>query len=373
MGGKLEVLIDLSRSYGGNPDYVIAGGGNTSFKDGELMWVKASGNSLAGIDESGFVRMRLERLRDLWDAEYPADVAAREEMASKDLLECRDRGEEAKRPSVEALLHALFPEPLVIHTHPALVNGVTCSKDGERAVSDLFGNEALWVPTVNPGYILAKTVGNLYAAAEPKPRMVFLQNHGVFVTGEDADEIGDRYAYIESKIRSRVRREPDLTAVTVDPKTRGAVTDAFAGALADGQSVPSVSVRTVRQALDFAADRSSFAPLSGSYTPDHIVYCGPAAVYVDGAGDDAVERAVRGHRDTFGVSPRIAVVRGAGIFAAGSTRGAADIAADMFVDAVKVAVYTQSFGGPSFMPEDQVRFIANWEVEHYRKKVSTGE
>jgi hypothetical protein len=37
---------------------------------------------------------------------------------------------------------------------------------------------------------------------------------------------------------------------------------------------------------------------------------------------------------------------------------------------VKVAVYTESFGGPLFMPPDQIAFINNWEVERYRSKVS---
>ena len=50
----IESLIAISRKYGSDPRYVIAGGGNTSYKDSEKLWIKASGHALATIDESGF-------------------------------------------------------------------------------------------------------------------------------------------------------------------------------------------------------------------------------------------------------------------------------------------------------------------------------
>ena len=38
----LKDLIGISRYYGSNHDYVIAGGGNTSFKNKENLWIKAT-------------------------------------------------------------------------------------------------------------------------------------------------------------------------------------------------------------------------------------------------------------------------------------------------------------------------------------------
>jgi hypothetical protein len=42
----------------------------------------------------------------------------------------------------------------------------------------------------------------------------------------------------------------------------------------------------------------------------------------------------------------------------------------LFLDTVKVAVFTESFGGPRFMDDDQIEFIRGWEVERYRSKMS---
>ena len=51
---EIQRLIEISQSYGRDSRYVIAGGGNTSYKNGEKLWVKASGHALATIGEEGF-------------------------------------------------------------------------------------------------------------------------------------------------------------------------------------------------------------------------------------------------------------------------------------------------------------------------------
>ncbi len=51
---ELQQLIDISQHYGRDSRYVIAGGGNTSYKNAEKIWVKASGFPLATITEAGF-------------------------------------------------------------------------------------------------------------------------------------------------------------------------------------------------------------------------------------------------------------------------------------------------------------------------------
>ena len=57
-------LIRISRFYGSRKDFVIAGGGNTSFKDDECIWVKASGFSMADIDAHGFVQLYRDKVKE---------------------------------------------------------------------------------------------------------------------------------------------------------------------------------------------------------------------------------------------------------------------------------------------------------------------
>ena len=49
MEASLSDLISVSRFYGEKKEYVIAGGGNTSYKNNSNIWVKASGITLKDI------------------------------------------------------------------------------------------------------------------------------------------------------------------------------------------------------------------------------------------------------------------------------------------------------------------------------------
>ena len=42
----LSTLVKMSNTYGSNPAYVLAGGGNTSVKDDTTLYVKAQAHSL---------------------------------------------------------------------------------------------------------------------------------------------------------------------------------------------------------------------------------------------------------------------------------------------------------------------------------------
>jgi rhamnose utilization protein RhaD (predicted bifunctional aldolase and dehydrogenase) len=153
----LAELTDISRFYGSNTDYVIAGGGNTSFKDGETLYIKGSGTSLSTIEPEGFVKMDRGKLALIWKRRYSENTGEREAAVLADMMAARRAGED-KRPSVETLLHDLLPFAYVIHTHPSLINGLTCSKHGPEKAAELFGDEAVWIPSCNPGYILSALV-----------------------------------------------------------------------------------------------------------------------------------------------------------------------------------------------------------------------
>ena len=152
----IDELVSFSNIYGSNEELVLAGGGNTSAKDGDVMYIKGSGTQLATITSDGFVKMNRAALAEIFTKEYPKDDAAREAQVLADLSAAKMPGEENKRPSVETLLHSLFDKTFVLHLHPALVNGLTCSVGGEKLAREILGNEFIWVEACKPGYILSK-------------------------------------------------------------------------------------------------------------------------------------------------------------------------------------------------------------------------
>ena len=120
---ELSTLVKMSNTYGSNPAYVLAGGGNTSVKDDTTLYVKGSGTQLATIKAEEFVKMDRARLNEIMKTEYPADDVKRESAYLADVMAAVTDEDKTKRPSVEALLHNLFAYTYVLHVHPTLING----------------------------------------------------------------------------------------------------------------------------------------------------------------------------------------------------------------------------------------------------------
>ncbi|NLB93897.1 MAG: class II aldolase, partial [Bacteroidales bacterium] len=202
MKPEINDLIEISRYYGQDKAYVIAGGGNTSYKDDRHLWIKASGVNLGEIDENSFCKLSREKLNEISTRQFSSDAALREEEVKQALLNSRLNPESGLRPSVETSLHNLFGYSFVVHTHSTLVNGLMCSNNAEKDSRRIFGEEALFVPYTDPGYILFKTIEKKILEYRQKfdcdPKIVLIQNHGIFVAADSVDEIKDIYAAVET-------------------------------------------------------------------------------------------------------------------------------------------------------------------------------
>src|SRR5699024_3785305 len=76
------------------------------------------------------------------------------------------------------------------------------------------------------------------------------------------------------------------------------------------------------------------------------------------------------YRAKYNVFPKVIFVKGMGMFAVGSSRRDAATVESVWLDAIKIAVYSESFGGYQPMSDELIDFITNWEVESYRSKVA---
>ena len=362
---QLAALAAMSNKYGADANFVLAGGGNTSYKSGDTLWVKGSGTSLATIKPEDFVVLERQLLDKMWATEYPADEAEREAAVLADMMYARVRGEN-RRPSVETLLHNLFPQSYVLHVHPALVNGLTCSKDGKAAMERLLP-DAVWVDACKPGYILAlecKKVMDAYAAAKGKAvQVLFLENHGIFFAADSVEAIDALAKDVMDTLAKEVKRQPDLTAVDADIKRVVAISPVLRALY--GENAPAT--------VKFTANNEIYRydPATKSLSPDHIVYCKAKQLILPADVDgDGIKAAFDAFVAENGYKPKIAFVKDLGMFSMGMTMKEAVTAQTVMLDAITVVGYAESFGGVSVMPDFLIDFIVNWEVESYRSKVS---
>ena len=359
----LKELVDMSNTYGSNPEYVLVGGGNTSVKDEETLYVKGSGTQLATIKAEGFVMMSRASLNTIMQNEYPKDDTARESAYLADVMKAVTDPDKSKRPSVEALLHNLFEYKYVLHVHPTLINGLTCGQKGEELKDELLGDEVMWVPICKPGYTLARLCYEMMNEFKAEHghglKVMLLQNHGIFVSADTVDEIGQLFNDVYSKLEAKVTRRANLDGNESEDKK--VMAETLAKSL--GHAVYPVPVK---EADNFCASKEAAAPLLLPFTPDHIVYCGAYPLFIE----DAAE--AKATLDDFMKDkenlPRLLLVKGVGAFIMEDDPSKADKAQLLVKDAIKLAVYAESFGGPLTMTDELIYFITHWEAESYRSR-----
>ena len=363
MDQSIKDLIEISRYYGANKEYVLAGGGNTSYKDSTQLFIKASGISLATIDEDGFVCLSREGLKKISTSTYSSNAQEREEEVKRDLNACVC-SKNGKRPSVETSLHEIIDYPFVVHTHPTLVNAVLCSKQGREKISNWFQNKAIFVEYTDPGYVLFKKVmemiGQYKVTFHSTPQLIFIENHGVFVAANTIAEIMALYNMVMQKISNElVVRLPDPTLTIDKENTFSSI------ASATGKKTLFVSNKLI---LHFASDREAFENIAYPFTPDNIVYCKSKYLFVE--NDHQLTGEIQDFEKKNGYPPKVVVLRGKGLLTLEDTDRAAQTVCEVFEDMMQISYLSDNFGGPQFMTPAQIAFIDNWEVENYRRKIA---
>lgn len=366
---NIEKLIEISGYYGNDPAYVIAGGGNTSFKDDKQLWIKASGIALAGIGEDGFVKLSREKLGEIEDKSYSEDAVIREEQVKKDLHEAIISPDNL-RPSVETSLHNLIDYAFVVHTHPTLVNGLMCAMNVNEEVEQRFGADALYVEYTDPGFILFKKVQQEIQSYQEKygrvPSIIFLQNHGVFVGADSLEEIRSIYDDINQRIIAG-------TATSIPAGEAKAYESEASLAIQDFYASRDLKIRALESKLTdhFSENVDSFQLIAWPFSPDIIVYCKSNYLFLgENLAPELVIASCEQFEETHGYYPKVIIEEKKGLIVVEENESSLNNVQDVFLDQMKISYLSENFGGPHFMTADQIKFIDNWEVENYRRKVA---
>lgn len=346
---NLQTIVALSHEFGSD-DYVKGGGGNTSVKDRDTLWVKPSGTTLGGLTEKTFVAMNRAKINALYAVKTPSVAAAREDLVKNMMAEAVEN--DAGRPSVEAPLHNVFDATFVVHTHPCAVNGLTCAKNGEEACARLFP-DALWVEYIDPGYTLCMEVRRRIEAYRTvhgrEPALLVLKNHGIFIAANTAADIRTLYARVmntlsEAYRKAGVTQTLDISNAPASPETDARIKMIFGADAA------------------FIASSGMFTVAPGPLTPDHLVYARAFAFPEPLTAEAAMQ-----YKNERGYAPKVVVASGR-VYGIGTSQKNADLALELAQDAALVLKLTAAFGGTEYMTDAAREFIENWEVESYRQQ-----
>lgn len=372
---SLENLVKISQHYGSNKEFVIAGGGNTSYKTEEFLWVKASGFPLATITEEGFAKLDRKKLALVKSKEYSKDSFEREREVKDDLAAANLTPE--RRPSVETSMHDVINYSYVVHLHPTAVNGIMCANDVEKYIEPIFGTDTIYIPYIDPGYILFKEVDKQiekYRAENgADPKVILLQNHGIFVSANTIEEIEDIYTKIIENINSVVKKDIPSKEVEI-PNSVTEFLPALRMLVSDDELL-TLSIKNNELISYFTDSKNSFDKIIKPFTPDIIVYCKSKYIYIDDV--DTAENIITQFEkeyskfvDENGYKPKVVLIKNYGLVAIGENSAQTEIITDVFEDMLKISWLSEFFGGQHFMTDAQIAFIDTWEVENYRRSIA---
>lgn len=309
-----EVLGELNRhaaAIGSDARLVQGAGGNLSGKDGELVWVKASGTRLAEAQARPiFVGVDGPRAR--------GDVLHMEDLRHL-VVELAD--ERASRPSIETALHVLLPHRYVFHVHSVGAVAAAAQRDPRETMGRLREIAAVgWVPYAKPGIALARAVLSAQQDTGTAPEMVFLLgNHGLLTAADTAGRARELIDEAESLLRHDDERSAVLTATDPD-------------LLAAPGSVDAAGRRFLT---------------GGVLTPDEAVFLGVRPFTEDpGMGGSAVI----GSDGAVHVSPEL-------------SSDAREIARSF----IEVAAHADGSAPVRYLDADEVSDLVDWEAEKWRR------
>ncbi|MGQ9619687.1 MAG: SDR family NAD(P)-dependent oxidoreductase [Bacteroidales bacterium] len=380
MKQEIKELIEISRFYGSKKDYVVAGGGNTSFKDDNTIWIKASGTTLADLSEEGLVGLDRKKLNLISRKQYSDDPLEREEKVKNDLIESILAEYRGKRPSVETSLHDLIRYRFVVHLHPAIINGLLCSRNAKKLCNELFGEEALFVQYTDPGYTLFKKMQEDISEYREKrgydPKIILIENHGSFISADTTQEIISLHEDVIGKISKLYQPLPSLEPLPFNSVLEKVMPAIRLILFEDGPRI----IRHRHNALIemMSTSQQQFQKISHPLTPDIIVYCKSRFIYIEQTSSpdrilESFENQLTKFRNEFGFAPKVIVIKEMGVLAVDDSYKAAEQVLDVYEDLVKISYYSSFCGGIKLLTPEQVDFIDRWEIENYRRKVSKGE
>jgi len=370
MDRTLAELVRISNEVGADKWLVLGGFGNTSVKtrDGKYMYIKASGTGLKDMTSTkGWRRLRVEAvLAILKDRTIAStDGNKRQSQVSSALLSAADdEFDRGVKPSIESCFHAMFGR-YVIHLHPVAVLGYACARDGKKAIDRLFKNRNLspvWVPYANPGYMLAKRIEKVAAGYERQygrlPAVLFLQNHGVVVTADNANTTLQLVHRVIKLCESKLNQPKPVRTKPADERTISELTSCIGDVIfeATGKRMQ-VEYFTDDVTAWFMARKDAGQLCAGEVvTPDELVYARGRPVWIDKWRRKTLVSKLNRRIAAGRKPPAGFLVKPYGLFVAGP-KNALPLLKDVISNCLAIRAFAARFGGIRPLNKRQRQFI----------------
>ncbi|MGO2521753.1 MAG: class II aldolase/adducin family protein [Microbacterium sp.] len=376
--GELRVeTVDASRVLGQDPFLVLHGGGNTSVKNEEFIWAKASGFDLGSLVPEGLVQLRRADLDELLAQDTLSDTAMMDGYAAATVLP------DQPAPTIEALFHHALPFTSVLHSHADAIVALTDTVRGLDLAAEVFGEDVVVVPYVMPGFELAKLAPELWRQSGGQARAMVLQNHGLFTMGDTVAQTLALHLNLVDRAEAYIATQGVDLRATFDASVEELDEDASptAKSLCEDLRAHSTESHLVVLRCEDAEVRAFIerpdlerVTSLGPTTLEHVI----RTKRVPLIGDD-IAGYVRDYRAYFernrvdgdglrmlDPTPRVILHPELGLLAVGTSEKAAGAVMDIYRHTIRIIDAAERMGGYQTVSERQAFGLEYWELEQRR-------
>jgi HAD superfamily hydrolase (TIGR01549 family) len=339
ISSELNKLKKLSKYVGERFDLVQAGGGNTSVKLNNIMYIKESGVHLTTIDESnGYVVIDNHKLM--------CDI---ENNNTKDVLQYNLFGNK-KRGSIETFMHSILKE-YTVHIHPIQTNRILVSNEARQICNKLFP-KALVIDYVTPGIKVCNEIKNKYNGEN----LIFLINHGIIIT---SDKIEDIYYLLEDVINKYTEND----CIFFEKYKR---TNEISKQINDVFCKDNDNDNNYKYVISYLCDdevinkyykekRHLF--IEKPAYPDALIYCGVIPLFSIETND------INEYKKKYNETPKIVIYKEHIYIISHSLQKCKEIE-DVFKSNLMIM---DSIYDKNYLSTEEICYLNNWDAEKYRK------
>lgn len=325
---ELTNLKMISRYCGERFDLVQAGGGNTSVKINDIMFIKASGFNLSDITKnSGYVCIHNKELLN--------------DLSNNTIKKITDYNMYGKlRGSIETFMHSILKK-YTIHLHPIQVNKILILKNSKYVIQKLFP-EALIIDYITPGIKVHDEIKKKYNNEE----IIFLDNHGVIITSDVFDNIKKKLDYIINKCEEYLLI--DYSKYKLTNKISKYVFDHCKIDVISYLSQNIIITKYIQNNIKLFTEKITF--------PDALIYCGIKPLI--GNIED-----INTYFNNYNELPKIIIIENLLFITSNSLKKCKEIE-----DVLKAnLLILDTKEKKQYLSQDEICFLNNWDAEKYRQ------
>ena len=372
----LALRVYTSRLLGSNQDLVLHGGGNTSVKIGDYLYVKGSGWDLASIEKEGFPAVDLSVLKKMATLETLSDT----QMVEGQKEAMKDKT--YPNPSVEAILHAIIPFDYVDHTHADAVVTISNTILGRETLQKIYGKNMLIIDYVMPGFILAQKIYKETKEIDwGTLEGIILLNHGLFTFDNNAKNSYDKMIHLVSMAEAYLEKEAPLTIPTSTniPFTQEELAH-FSSEVSMLRGCDIIATQIETAQADYFSTLQNLHSLlhRGPLTPEHVIRTKAFSLFVEMDFSEALSSFCENYKNYFeayahdeimlDLAPRWAVVKDRGVIVFAQDEKEKNILTDIISHTIYAMLQAEELGGWYSLDKNDIFDMEYWELEQAKLK-----